>query len=305
PVLRSNLLCLLTACIWGFAFVAQRTGMDHIGPFAFTGIRFALGGVTLLPVIYFLNRKTPGKRENKTALLLGGLAAGAVMFAGAVFQQTGIVYTTAGKAGFITGFYVVLVPVLGIFLRQKSTFAVWIGALLCLAGLYLIGMPPGEISVQKGDLLVFVGAFFWALHVQLVGKLSKKFDTVKLACAQFFVCSILSLAAAAIFEDTYVSSVKSAWLAILYGGMLSVGVAFTLQVVAQKNAHPSHAAIIFSFESVFAALGGWLILSETMSNRNIAGCAVMFAGMILSQIDFPPVRIFKRARADGDILQDE
>jgi drug/metabolite transporter (DMT)-like permease len=289
---KSNLLLLLTATIWGFAFVAQRAGMEHIGPFAFNGIRFALGGASLFPLIYYYNRKNPGTHRGEP-ILRSGLAAGAILFIGSTLQQTGIVYTTAGKAGFITGFYVVLVPVIGIFLRQKITVPMWTGALLTMAGLYLLGVS-GKFSVQLGDVLEFAGAFFWAAHVQLIGVLSKKCDTIRLSCVQFFVCSILSLATAGIFETTTVSSVQGALAPILYGGLMSVGIAYTLQVVAQRHAVPSHAAIIMSLESVFAAIGGWLILSETMSVRNITGCAIMLAGMILSQLDFSSFAVFKK-----------
>jgi drug/metabolite transporter (DMT)-like permease len=282
---RSNLLLLLTAFIWGLAFVAQRAGMEHIGPFAFNGIRFALGGASLFPLIIYFRKKNPGANRNQP-LLTSGLLAGFVLFMGATLQQVGIVYTTAGKAGFITGFYVVLVPVLGIFMSQKTSFQSWTGAVLALIGLYLLGISGGDVAIQKGDVLELASAFFWAIHVQLIGKLSKKCDTIQLSCVQFFVCSISSLVAALFLEHTTAASVSGALIPILYGGLLSVGIAYTLQVVAQRHALPSHAAIIMSLESVFAALGGWMILSESMTARNITGCAIMFAGMVLSQIKF-------------------
>jgi drug/metabolite transporter (DMT)-like permease len=291
---KSNLLLILTALIWGFAFVAQRAGMEHIGPFAFNGIRFALGGAALFPLIYYYNRKNPGTHKGEP-LITSGIIAGCVLFIGSTLQQTGMVYTTTGKAGFITGFYVVLVPIIGIFLKQKITIPMWTGAVLTIIGLYLLGVSGG-FKVELGDVLVFIGAFFWAVHVQLIGALSKKCDTIRLSCAQFFVCSILSVAAAGVFETTSFNSVHSALIPILYGGLMSVGIAYTLQVVAQKNAVPSHAAIIMSLESVFAALGGWLLLRETMSTRNITGCGVMLAGMILSQIDFSSIGFLKNRK---------
>jgi len=302
-------LLLLAAAIWGFAFVAQRAGMEHVGPFTFNAVRFALGGVILLPLIALRGRQEadfeaippPASATIRLpagwkGLVPGGAAAGLVLFAGASLQQTGIVYTTAGKAGFITGLYVIIVPLGGLLWKQRTGAQSWLGAVLAVAGLYFLSLSGG-LRMVRGDLLVLLGAFFWAGHVQLIGWLSPRTDPIRLACFQFLVCSAASLVAAvfleaAFFEEMTVQGVRAAAWPILYAGLLSTGVAYTLQVVAQRRAHPSHAAIILSLEAVFAALGGWLMLSEVLSRRELFGCLLMLAGMLLSQIDLRrwPVR---------------
>ena len=291
---------LLTATIWGFAFVAQRVGMDFVGPFAFNGIRFALGGLVLLPLIA---RRRPGPAVSssnrsvprKTVVLGGGLA-GLLLFSGASLQQVGLVYTTAGNAGFITGLYVVIVPILGLFWGQRPGAGTWIGAVLAAVGLYLLSVT-GDFTIAFGDLLEVVGAFFWAGHVLIIGWLSPKVESSRLAFFQYAACSALSLITAAIFETTTLSGVLNAALPILYGGVCSVGIAYTLQVVAQQHAHPAHAAILLSLEAVFAAVGGWLLLGETLSLRGLAGCALMLSGMLLSQLWGVVGRGFTRRKA--------
>lgn len=286
--IKSDLLLLLAAVIWGFAFVAQRVGMDYIGPFAFNGIRFALGALSLLPLAVF-NRQQPLSTtrpafKSRAAFLYGGLLAGTVLFAGASLQQVGLIYTTAGKAGFITGLYVVIVPILGLLGRQRTDAGTWLGALLAVWGLYLLSIKSASLSISAGDLLEIIGAVFWAVHVIVIGWLSPRTDTVRLAITQFAVCSLLSLATAFVIETVSLGAIRLAAIPILYGGLLSVGVAYTLQVVVQRRAHPSHAAIILSLEAAFAALGGWVILDETLSLRAGAGCALMMGGMLLSQL---------------------
>lgn len=286
--LRSNLLLTLTATIWGFAFVAQRIGMEHVGPFTFNGIRFALGGLSLLPVILLAGRPhrdidRPVPRSGSKLLLTGGILAGAALFAGASLQQVGIIHTTAGKAGFITGLYVVLVPVVGLLWKQRTDAGTWLGALLAATGLYFLSVTE-DFTISFGDFLVLLGAFVWAGHVLLIGWFSPKISALRLSFIQFMVCSALSLAAAAAFETVTAAGLASAAPAILYGGLGSVGIAYTLQVVAQKHAKPAHAAIILCMESPFAALGGWLILNERMTGRALAGCGLMLLGMILSQL---------------------
>ena len=280
---RSNFLLLLTATIWGFAFVAQRMGMEHVGPFTFNGVRFALGGLSLLPLLY-INRKRVSVRQTEAiSLLWGGALAGVALFLGASLQQIGLVYTTAGKAGFITGLYVVLVPLLGLFWKQKTTTETWLGACLAAIGMYLLSIT-GQFTIAFGDLLELIGAFFWAGHVLLIGWLTRRMDALRIAFVQFMTCSILSLLAALLTESIKLAGVTAAALPIAYGGLLSVGVAYTLQVVAQRHAHAAHAAIILSLEAVFAAIGGWLLLQETLSLRGIFGCGLMLAGMLLSQL---------------------
>jgi drug/metabolite transporter (DMT)-like permease len=282
---NANLLLMLAAVIWGFAFVAQRVGMRFVGPLTFNGVRFALGAVALAPLLMW-GPKTgtaPGP-GHRSLVLKVGLIAGVVLFLGATLQQYGVVYTTAGKAGFITGLYVVFVPLLGLLVGQKTGRFVWAGALIAAAGLYLLS-AKGIVGIDPGDGLVLLSALFWATHVLVIGKLSRLVDPVQLAVVQFTVVSVLSLIGAVIFETIDPSALRAAAIPILYGGLLSVAVAYTLQVVAQRRARPAHAAIILSFESVFAALGGWLMLGEGLSTRGILGCVLMLAGILLAQVD--------------------
>ena len=285
PVLKDDGLLLLTATIWGLAFVAQRVGMRYIGPFTFNGVRFALGSVSLLPLwcIREEHTQSPNQTTDFGTLLIYGLLAGSVLFIGASLQQVGIIYTTAGKAGFITGLYVVLVPLSGLFWGQKPGWGRWLGAILAVTGLYFLSVRE-NFTIARGDFLVFLSAFFWAAHVQVIGWLSPKVSAVKLATLQFAVCSILSLITAFSIETVNLEGIVNAAMPIFYGGVFSVGIAYTLQVVAQKNAQPTHAAIIMSLEGVFAVLGGWLLLGETLSPRNILGCSLMLSGMIFAQI---------------------
>ncbi|MDS4040007.1 MAG: DMT family transporter [Candidatus Competibacter sp.] len=283
--LKAELLLLLAAVIWGFAFVAQRVGMEHVGPFTYNGIRFVLGALSLLPLLWLGRRSAaPVGPGGWRSILGGGLLAGSILFAGASLQQVGIVHTTAGKAGFITGLYVVIVPVLGLLWGHRTPWSTWAGAALAVAGLYLLTLTD-ELTLAEGDRLVLFGALFWAGHVLVIGWLSgRRVEPVLLACLQFIVCAVLSLAVAVATEPITASGLWGGALPILYGGLLSVGVAYTLQVVAQRDAPPAHAAIILSLETGFAALGGWLLLNENLSGRGLIGCALMFAGMLLSQL---------------------
>ncbi|MFH1841602.1 MAG: DMT family transporter [bacterium] len=287
---QSNLMLLLAAAIWGFAFVAQRAGMEHIGPFTFNAIRFALGSAVLVPFILWRGRQGTGAAAAgqsqplpRRTVLMGAALAGLVLCLGSSLQQIGIVTTTAGKAGFITGLYVVIVPLLGLLRGQHASRTTWIGAVLAAAGLYLLSIK-GAFGISHGDLLVFFGAFFWAGHVHIIGWLSPRSDPFQLACLQFAVVSLLSAVAALLTESFDLASIQAAGLPILYAGAMSVGVAFTLQVVAQRTARPDHTAIILSLEAAFAVLGGWLILSESLSVRAGVGCVLMLTGMIWSQL---------------------
>jgi len=281
------MLLLLAAILWGFAFVAQRAGMRHVGPFIFNGVRFALGSASLLPLMLVNRRRRNANNLSHTSrktLIVGGGFAGATLFVGSSLQQVGIVYTTAGKAGFITGLYVIIVPVLGLFWRQRPNIVTWGGAILATVGLYFLSITE-DFTISTGDLLVLISAFFWAVHVHIIGWFSVRTDPIKLASLQFLVCSVLSLIVAVFTEVITIQGLFNAVVPILYGGLVSVGIAYTLQVVAQQHARPTHAAIILSLETVFAALGGWIILSESLSSRGLAGCALMLAGMLLSQIN--------------------
>jgi drug/metabolite transporter (DMT)-like permease len=283
---KSNLLLLLAAAIWGFAFVAQRVGMDYIGPFTFNGVRFALGSLSLVPLILFYKNSAPSTsatgNEVKDSWRVG-LLAGSILFIAASLQQIGLIYTTAGKAAFITCLYIVLVPIMGIFLQQRITGSTWLGSVLAIVGLYFLSIKE-SLTISYGDFLQLIGAFFWTAHILLIDHYSRKVDILKLAFFQFLTCSILSLGTALWLETIALHSILQAGIPILYGGVCSVGVAYTLQIVGQRNASPSHAAIILSMETVFAAIGGYLLLNERLGVQELLGCALMLIGMLLSQI---------------------
>ena len=283
--LKSDSLLLLTSLIWGLAFVAQRVGMEFVGPFIFNSIRFALGAIVILPFILSQRKSTNSKRQtaiNKYYFLIGGIILGLTVFGGASFQQVGLVYTTAGNAGFITGLYVVFVPILGLFRKEFPHFTVWIASVLAATGMYFLSVTE-SFNIVFGDLLVLIGALFWAAHVVIIGVMSPKVNALKLAFIQYVVCALLSTIVAVIAETISLDGIINATIPILYGGILSVGIAYTLQVIAQKKAPPAHAAIILSLEAVFAAVGGWLILDEHLGNRGILGCGLMLLGMLIAQ----------------------
>jgi len=286
PLVSESLL-LLASAIWGFAFVAQRVAMDHIGPFTFNAVRFALGSLPMLPLIALARRRGSGAyapdRPPLRGLLLSGLAAGALLYGGASLQQLGIVYTTAGKAGFITGLYVIIVPILGLLWKMHPGPSVWAGAVLGIVGLFLLSVTE-QLTIGLGDSLVLAGAFFWAGHVILVGWLIKRIDVGTLAFLQFTTCAILSFLTALVVEDIRIDGIVAAAGPILYGGFISVGIAYTLQLIGQRRTPPSHAAVILGLEAVFAAVGGWAILNETLSSRALVGCSLMLAGVIVSQL---------------------
>jgi drug/metabolite transporter (DMT)-like permease len=292
---RSDLALLTTATIWGFAFVAQRSGMDHLGPFTFNAIRFAMGCLVLLPIVIATWTRHL-KHGSGTTLpdgadvgvagdiyLAAGLAAGSVLFVGASFQQAGLVFTTAGKAGFITGLYVIGVPVLGVFLGKRTGWPTWAGALLAAAGLYLLTVRS-SFDVAYGDLLVLAGAVAWAGHVHVIDHFAPHLDPIRLALSQFLVCATLSAIMALLIESPSTAGARAAVVPLLYAGFVSVGIAYTLQVVGQRGAPPAHAAIVMSLEAVFAVIGGWLLLGEHLTSREALGCAVMLGGMLVSQL---------------------
>ena len=285
---RSNALLLITAGIWGFAFVAQRVGMDYLGPFTFNAARFILGSLSLLPLLVISREQRPASenimpRPGWKLVVFGGFSAGFLLFMGMSLQQVGLVYTTAGKAGFITSLYVVLVPILALFWKQSTNPGTWIGAVLAAIGLYFLSVTE-SFTVEFGDLLEFLCAFFWAGQVLMIGWLSPRIQSVKLAFTQFAVCAILSLLVAVGFEEISWNALVQATWPILYGGIMSSGVAFTFQVIGQRHTHPAHASIIMSLEAVFAALGGWLLLNEILSMRGLLGCGLMLGGMLISQL---------------------
>lgn len=281
---QANSLMLFTAMIWGFAFVAQRAGMEHLGPYAFTSIRFAIGSASLILVSFIISKLKRTSFSFSRKIFIHSAFAGSVLFLGAGFQQWGLVYTSAGKGGFITGLYVIFVPIIGIFSGYKTGPRIWAGIILALFGMYLLSIKSG-FYIEPGDLLILLSAVFWALHLIIIAKLSPMYDSLKLSAIQFAIVAILSGIVMFLFESeqTTWTNIHSATLPILYGGFISVGIAYTLQVVAQKYAHPSYVSILLSFESVFAVFGGWLILNESFTARDLSGCALMLAGIIIAQ----------------------
>ncbi|MBE0647639.1 MAG: DMT family transporter [Bacteroidales bacterium] len=284
---KSDVLLLLAAAIWGFAFVAQRVGMDYMGPFTFSAVRFSLGSLVLVPFLFFrkkqaFNKLFPTKKE-KTRIIWLQLLLGLLVFGGVSFQQYGLVYTTAGNAGFITGLYVVFVPVAGLFMGQRNHFTIWIGVALAVAGLYFLSVREG-FTINFGDALVLVCALIWTAHVIIVGHVAPRTDPIRTAIIQFSICALFSWIVAIGVEEIAIQPILDALWPILYGGLMSVGIGYTLQVFAQQKAHPAYASIILSLESVFAVLGGWLILNEVVTGKILLGCCLMLTGMIVAQV---------------------
>lgn len=308
-------MLMLTAFIWGSSFVAQKSGMDLIGPLAFNGIRTLIGGIVLIPAIMFLKNwkvkkalqagetaaevsEEDRKKENRL-LIIGGICCGIALLVASNLQQIGIFYTTAGKAGFITALYVVLVPICGLFIGKKVRPVIWLCVLASAVGLYLLCMPAegGFGHINKGDLLIMLCALCFTGHILVIDYFSPKVDGVKLSCMQFFVAGILSiilmfpLDPALGFDLPSFSTLIDSWLPVLYAGVLSCGVAYTLQIVAQADTDPTVASMILCLESVFAVIAGMIILGESMSLREIAGCLIMFAAIVVSQLPAKEERV--------------
>lgn len=289
--LQGELMLLLAALIWGASFVAQRTGMEYVGPFTFNGIRSLLGSLALVPVIMVMNRQRrkmgeagPANKEvEKRNLLSGGILCGLVLFVASSLQQYGMVYTTAGKAGFITALYIVLVPICGLFLGKKVRPLLWFCVGLATVGLYLLSVQEG-LAINKGDLLVLASAFGFTAHILVIDHFSPKTDGVKMSCLQFLVCGVLSLPFMLMFETIDWANLVACWLPIAYAGVLSCGVAYTLQIIAQQRTEPAIASLLLSLESAFALLAGIIILQEQISWREAVGCLIMFAAIILAQL---------------------
>lgn len=252
---KNAFMLFLTAFIWGTAFVAQSVGMDYLGPFGFNGIRSLIGGVALLPCIYILGKinKNSNEKGDVKTLAAGGICCGLALFAASSMQQIGIQYTTAGKAGFITAFYIVLVPVFGIFLGKKTGWKIWLAVALALAGLYFLCITE-SFSVGRGDIYVFIGALLFTVHILVIDYFAPRTDGVKMSCIQFFVAGILSMFPMAAFETTTVEGIMRSWGPLLYAGVLSCGVAYTLQIIGQKNMNPTVASLILSLESCISVL---------------------------------------------------
>ncbi len=292
----ANLMLLMAAAIWGFGFVAQRLGMESLEPFAFNGLRFVIGALSLLPLIWILKRrgrlKGVADKDFLRQVLIGSLGCGGILFIAASFQQVGLLHTTAANAGFITGLYIVLVPVLGLFLKHSTGSNTWLGCAVAAVGLYFLSVGE-NFTIAYGDGLQLVGALFWAMHILAVDHFARRVAPVVLACGQFLVCALASFVVSLAMETTSMAGIQAAWGALAYAGLVSVGVAYTLQVLAQKHAHPAHAAIILSLETVFAAIGGMLFLGESLSGRALFGCGLMLLGMLISQL---PLRYLIKSR---------
>lgn len=290
-----NFLLLFTAAvIWGVAFVAQSVGMDYVGPYTFNMVRTLLGGLVLIPCIFLLGRKNvrkdhDGSRSSQTFdrprdLLIGGGLCGLMLFISTSLQQVGIQYTTVGKAGFITALYIILVPILGIFLKRKPGLRIWISVVIALVGLYLLCMT-GSFSLSKGDFLILICSFCFSIHIMIVDHFSAKVSGTKLSCIQFFISAALSAIPMFLLETPRMSNILQAWLPILYAGILSCGMAYTFQIIGQKGCDPTIASLILSLESVVSVLAGWVILHQSLSAKEITGCVLMFAAIILAQVN--------------------
>ena len=297
--IRNSLLLLLTATIWGTAFVAQSVGMEYVEAFTFTFARSIVGGIVLIPCIWFLRwlkgreKKTScdvtcAKRPHITKIeWIGGICCGLALCAASNFQQIGIAYTTVGKAGFITALYVVIVPIMGLFFKKRVSFVVWICVVLSVIGLYLLCMTEGSLTLAYGDLLVLICAVLFSLHIMVIDHFSPQGDGVVMSCIQFFVCGIVSGIIMLFVETPSLENIMAAAMPILYAGVLSSGVAYTLQIVGQKDMNPTVASLILCLESVVSALAGWLILHEALTTRELLGCVLMFAAIVLAQVPMP------------------
>lgn len=285
--LRGSLMLLTAAFIWGTAFVAQSKGMDYVAPFTYNAVRTLIGGVVLIPMVFLFGQKSRRKasENNNKISFIGGIICGLVLFAASSFQQLGISLTSAGKAGFITALYVVIVPVISIIFGQKSNLKMWICAFTAISGFYLLCIKEG-FRLSKGDLYVLICAVFYSVHIIVIDHFnSKGAEPVKMSCVQFFTAGSIMMICMFIFEFPALSAVWAAKYTILYAGVMSCGVAYTLQIIGQKYTESTAAALIMSLESVFAALAGWIILSEHMSMKEFAGCILVFAAVVFSQLD--------------------
>ncbi len=305
--LRYNFLLMLAALIWGSAFVAQSVGMDYLEPFSFNCVRSFMGSLVLLPVIWFMDRqkrksKSAGlesapaegiqavqpaaestKVKNNKALLMGGLCCGVILTLSTSLQQIGIKYTSAGKAGFITALYILIVPLLGMLLGKKVGIRTWIGVALAVVGMYLLCIKEG-FSISYGDFMVLLCALVFSLHILAVDYFSPRVDGIRLSCIQFFVCGCISAFPMLLWEQPEISQIIQAWQPLVYAGVLSSGVAYTLQIVTQKHLNPTVASLLMSLESVFAVLTGWLVLNERLSPKELLGCVLVFTAIILAQL---------------------
>ena len=287
---KNPAMLLLAAFIWGSAFVAQSVGMDYVGPLTFNCVRSIIGGVVLIPCVFLLDRlKSPEERARAAAesdrktLLAGGVSCGVVLCAATSMQQFGMQYTSVGKAGFITALYIVIVPVLGLFFGKRCGFKIWLGVFIALVGFYLLCMTGG-FALERGDLYLLCCSLLFSFHILVIDHFSPLVDGVKMSCIQFLVSGVLSGAAMLLFETPSIAGIVAGAGPILYAGVLSSGVAYTLQIIGQKNYNPTVATLLLSLESVFSALTGWLVLHQKLSPREMTGCVLIFVAVILAQL---------------------
>ena len=287
--LKKNLILVLTALIWGTGFVSQSIGTGYVGPFTFLAMRSYIGGIALLPCIFLLGKIAPSDSENDRkkgdtkTLFIGGICCGAALFCASIFQQIGIMHTTVGKAGFLTALYIIIVPVLGLFFKKKVGLNIWISALIAVCGMYLLCVKE-SFTIGYGDMLVMICALGFSVHILVIDHFSPKVDCVKMSCIQFFVCAVISTIFMFTLETPDLSSILSAKTAILYSGILSSGVGYTLQIIGQQGNDPTVSSLILSLESVFSMISGWLVLHEKFSPREAIGSLLIFAAIILSQL---------------------
>lgn len=281
----NNFLLVLTAFIWGSAFVAQSVGMDYLGPFTFNSIRCFLGGIVLLPVIYFRDKKDKKEKlhTDRRMLITGGLCCGIALAAGSSLQQIGLIYTSAGKAGFITALYILIVPILRLLAGKKAGIKIWAGVVTAILGMYFLCITDG-FSLSKGDFLILICAVAFSVHILVIDRFAPYTDGIKLSCMQFFVCGIICAVPMFILEQPDIHAIGNTWFPLAYAGVLSCGAAYTLQIIAQKNTDPTVASLILSLESVFSVITGWIILGEHLSPRETLGCILVFAAVILAQL---------------------
>lgn len=295
---KGTLMLLTTAFIWGTAFVAQRDGMNYIGPFTFNGLRSYIAFFSLIPVVLLFQKKKTQEKSNiskveyekprnsaadKKFLIKGGVLCGIILFFASTIQQYGLIYTTAGKGGFITALYIVLVPIYGLFLGKKVRPLLWFCVILAITGLYLLTMKE-DLSINKGDIMVMVCSFLFATHIVVIDYFSPRTDGLKMSWIQFLVVAILSTPCIIIFENVDWQNVLNCIFPMLYAGIFSGGVAYTLQILAQKDTEPTVASLILSLESVFAVIAGIILLGESISMREFLGCVIIFVAIILAQL---------------------
>lgn len=299
---RGPFLLTMTALIWGVAFVAQSRGMDYIGPFTFNGVRTLIAAVALLPLVWFFRRRSGSvkkteaeKRTYRRTLLCGGVLCGLALGVASSLQQIGIQYTTVGKAGFLTALYIVIVPLLGLLFKKRVALPVWIGVAIAAVGTYLLSIRE-NFSISGGDLLVILCAIVFSVHILLIDRFSPHVSGVELACVQFFTAAVLVLTIAVITEKPNFGDILRSWGPLLYTGLISSGVGYTLQIIGQKSTPPTVASLIMSLESVFAALSGWLILGQGMTGREALGCTLVFLAVILAQIPFARLKTTRLAK---------